>query len=199
MQSNVSFHLEFVFNSNFKLATCLFEGSLLEVMAQLSWMYPRNFTWLLDQFETERETSLLLAAVAFHDHGLHGEYKIHCTLKKILSGGADPNAAGYLVTPLQISVATRDIEGITELLEAGANPNGTGDRDGVCSKRDSLLENLNQLHGLSPLYIHRNSDDTAHYWVYEYRDGCDKSVIEDLLLQHGAREFSTLTEESSSS
>lgn len=86
------------------------------------------------------DIGLLLAVVGFYDSFYDERHKDRYTLKKILSGQADLNAAGHLVTPLQIVVATRDIEGVTELLEAGADSNVTGDRNRVSFKTKSILE-----------------------------------------------------------
>lgn len=68
----------------------------------------------------------------------------------------DPNPAGYLVTPIQIAVANRTGEGVRNLLETGADPNATGDRNGVPFKTNTFLEWANELHGLSPLQICRH-------------------------------------------
>jgi hypothetical protein len=198
-QSNVSFSMDVEDTEDLWVVDGMyvFDGSLLEVMARLSWRGEKPFIWLLDQCDTAMDTGLLLAAVGFHD-GFHDEgHKNHCALKKILSGQADPNAAGYLVTPLQIAVATRDIEGVTELLGAGADSNATGDRNGVSFKTNSILEWFNELHGLSPLHICRNFEgrmvDNEHRrdQISRIRES-NSPVIEALLLQHGAREFSSL-------
>jgi hypothetical protein len=166
-----------------------FDGSLLEVMAQLSSQCGDSFVWLLDQCDTAFDTSLLQATVGFHTHFHDDRRKDRCALQRILSGQADPNAAGYLVTPLQIAVATSDAESVTELLDAGADSNATGDQNGIAFKTNSVLETFNDLHGLSPLHICR----VEKVWVgYRNRIDDDRPVIEALLLQHGARAFSSV-------
>lgn len=192
-QSNVSFRID-VYTDEFWFidGTYAFDSSLLEVMAQLSWICAKGFIWLLDQCDTVMDTGLLLATVSFHDEFHDIGHKDHCALKKILSGQADPNAAGYLITPLQIAIAIRDIEGVIELLEAGADSNATEDQNGVSFKAKSILEWLNELHGLSPLHICQNIEGPlAHNEYHRLQESRDSKspVIEALLLQHGAREF----------
>lgn len=173
-----------------------FNASLLEVIAQLSWTCPQHFIWLLDQCDTAMSTGLLLSAVGFHEHFHKKRGKNNCALKKILSGEADPNAVGYYVTPIQIAVAARNIEGVRELLEAGAESNATGDRNGISFKPKSILEWANELQGLSPLHIccHVKRDPG----IKAYRDEMTKKrednnpVIEALLIQHGTKEFTSL-------
>ena len=137
---------------------------------------------------------LLPAAAGSHvDFHIEGQSD-QCVLKKILDGQADPNATGHLVTPLQITVATCDIEGVAELLEAGADANATGDQNGVSFKANSILEWSNELHGLSPLHICRKfvKDIEHHKWIYRNRES-NSPAIEALLLQHGARDFFSLS------
>ncbi|CAO2649625.1 Nn.00g070100.m01.CDS01 [Neocucurbitaria sp. VM-36] len=196
VQSNISFSMD-TYSDEFWLEDGIyaFDGSLLEVMAQLSPMFSECFVWLLDQCDTAIGHGVLLAVVAFHD--CFDEEEGHCVIEKILSGQADPNASGYLVTALQIAVATYDIEGVQELLQAGAEANATGDENGVAFKTDSVLEVFNQLHGLSPLHICRKFDGLVRGLAY-HQDQMSKlrqsngPTIEALLLQHGAREFSSL-------
>jgi hypothetical protein len=143
-QSNVSFsmNLDDGDSESFWIVSGQYasDGSLLEVMAQIPCMGTKAFIWFLDQCDISMHRGLLLAAAGFHvDFHIEG-HTDQCVLKKILSGQADPNAAGYLVAPLQIAVATCDIEGVAELLEAGVDSNATGDQNGVSFKANSILE-----------------------------------------------------------
>lgn len=178
-----------------------FNGPLLEVMAQLFFFNPEPFTWLLDQCDNTMDTGLLLAAVGAHEEFHDKRHSDQCVLKKILRGQADPNAAGYRVTPLQIAVATLDVEGVIELLEAGADTNTTGDQNGVPFSTNSILEWFNELHGISPLQICRNPTGRIrdyHNEIPLWRAE-NKSAIEDLLVKHGAKECSALIEDNHSS
>ncbi|KAL1611933.1 hypothetical protein SLS60_000156 [Paraconiothyrium brasiliense] len=173
-----------------------FDGSLLEVMAQLSFISAKPFVWLLDQCDKPMDTGLLIASIGFHGCFHDEEHKDRCALRNSLGRHADPDATGYLITPLQIAVASRDIEGVTELLEAGADPNTTGDQNGVSFKTNSIFESFNELHGLSPLHICRTytplvmRDDHVSKQIHRYREN-NAPAIEGLLLQHSAREFSS--------
>ncbi|KAH7094916.1 hypothetical protein FB567DRAFT_511316 [Paraphoma chrysanthemicola] len=187
LQSQVSFSMVFEAYEPWEAhETYKFNGSFLEVTAQLSSQYDSTLEWLLDQCDAAFDTSLLQSIVGFgHSHFDGG--KNRCTFQRILSRQADPNAAEYLVTPLQIAVAIFDVPGVTHLLEAGADSNATGTRNGIAFKTNSVLERFNELHGLSPLFICR----TEHVWVVNNDTVENKPVIEALLLQHGAREYET--------
>jgi hypothetical protein len=140
-----------------------FDGSLLEVMAQLSGMFDYPLAWLLDQINTATDISLLLAVINTHHTCSHDRSNAWdtCVLQKILDRGADSNATQYSITPLQIAAATRDVEGVRELMVAGADANATGNRNGICFKDDFILSWCNELQNLSPLYICRNFESSA--------------------------------------
>jgi len=78
--------------------------------------------------------------LAFQIDFQHERHDNHCALKTILSGKINPNAAGYPATPLQIAIVTFDIEGVTEMLEAGGGSNAIGDGGEVSFKTNSILE-----------------------------------------------------------
>lgn len=188
LHGNVSFNMEiYVDEEWFPPGSYEFDGSLLEIMAQVSVLSGGSFNWLLDQCDTALDGRLLHATVG--SHSSYNMYNIHpdrCELQRVLSGQTDPNAAGYLVTPLQIAAATFDTQGVAELLEAGADSNATGTREGITFRANSVLESFHELHGLSPLHICRNEELGAKYRGPYAGLG---SEIEDLLLQHGARDY----------
>lgn len=179
----------------------LFEGSLLQIMAQLSDTYPESFQLLLNHFHAEMNSELLVCFTSCHyyhhpDASYDGGCKDSCIISRILDGQADPNATGYYVTPLQIAVANWDVEGVRALLAAGAEPNASGDRNGIPFKTKSFLERFNDLHGWSPLFICRNREppDELGFSIRE-RDEIRNSIIpqiDALLLEHNARESSSL-------
>lgn len=53
-----------------------------------------------------------------------------CGIGEFLNRGADPNAAGYRITPLQMAVYRLDASAVEELLDGGADANGIGVPDG---------------------------------------------------------------------
>lgn len=193
-RSNVIFSMSIINHSGHWLpdGKYMFDGSLLDVMVQLSSRYLTSFEWLLDQCGTVMDSSLLLAAVGFHTN-FHGTKR--CALKKILSKQVDLNATGHQVTPLQMVVAACDVEGVTEMLEAGADPNAAGSQNGASFKTNSILERFNKLHGLSPLHICRNFMGRICFTYSRERMNriweMNSPAIESLLLQHGAREFTS--------
>jgi hypothetical protein len=175
-----------------------FDGSLLEVMAQLSCYLEDSFTWLLDRCNTAMDISVLLPTINYHHIHSHdtsnGPHR--CELQKLLDRGADPNATQYSITPLQIAAATRDVEGVRELLRAGANANATGNPSGVRFKADSILSWCNDLYNLSPLYICRDfkssaspPDDPEEEEEMEKRLELGSPLVDALLLQYGAEEY----------
>ncbi len=102
---------------------------------------------------------------------------------------------GYKITPLQIAVAVWDFEGVKILLEAGANPNNIGDRFGL-EWAGVALGNVTDLQGNSPLYILKNVYILKNADVrYKYDRKIDRQGvpgrIEEILLQYGARCFTT--------
>jgi hypothetical protein len=170
-----------------------FSGSLLEVMAQSSPRFPDNFTWLLDQSNTAPGTSLLLSAINQHHIVSHSgtDGRSGCAIKKILDRGADPNGTQNSITPLQIAAAKRDVEGVRELLEAGADANATGNRNGICYEAKSVLGWCNELHSLSPLYICRNFRPPSNWSSKDTETNMKLRIplVEALLLQYGAEEY----------
>jgi hypothetical protein len=170
-----------------------FSGSLLEVMAQSSPRFSDNFTWLLDQSNTAPGTSLLLSAINQHHLVSHSgtDGRSGCAIKKILDRGADPNGTQNSITPLQIAAAKRDVEGVRELLEADADANATGDRNGLCFEAKSVLGWCNELHSLSPLYICRNFRPPSNRLSNDTEKNMKLRIplVEALLLQYGAEEY----------
>jgi hypothetical protein len=175
-----------------------FDGSLFEVMAQLSGYLDGGFAWLLERCNTAMDISVLLPTINYHHIHSHStsDARDRCELQKILDRGADPNATQYSTTPLQIAAATRDVEGVRELLRAGANANATGNPSGVRLKADSILSWCNELYNLSPLYICRDFKSSAsppHHpddaEEMEKRIELGSPLVEALLLQYGAEEY----------
>ncbi|KAF5487000.1 Vegetative incompatibility protein HET-E-1 [Colletotrichum siamense] len=131
---------------------------------------------------------------ALHDHTNH--CSDWCVLEKLLRLGADPNADGCYITPLQIAVASFDIEGVLALLQAGANPNAEGCVAASAWPEDTLLCQFNSLHGWGPLEISEQIRDpemfqglrswSIHEQDYKREGETIQSSIEAILLEYGA-------------
>ena len=166
-----------------------FEGTILELFAQFPGAWP--FQPLLDYaLEYVDPSRILILHMASH---YHQDCNDACTLEKLLHTGANANIKGYRVMPLQIATLCLDFDGAKMLLEAGADPNNTGDANGVQWSATSILCRFNFLHKLSPLYICRNPESIIKLGQFKYpRIADDAPVlrnIESLLIQYGADEI----------
>lgn len=87
---------------------------------------PEPFEFLL-QIVSERmsPTARLLAYIGGHSCSLSCSGQ-ECAIKSLLVPEADPDAVGFLITPLQIAVWRLDVCGVKCLLDAGASANATG-------------------------------------------------------------------------
>ena len=169
----------------------VFKGSLIEVFAQLAIPSVNAFKCLVDVGAGLFDPSIaLLLSIGGHDHDVQSVCKDFCPLQRLLELGADPNLRGYRITPLQIATYTGDYEGVEMLLQAGAVPNDTGSADGAIWREDSIMHDLNHLHGASPLRICRDFAISSGPW-FEERGANDRKKIEALLLYYGAEAFST--------
>ncbi|KAH7009774.1 hypothetical protein EDB80DRAFT_610302, partial [Ilyonectria destructans] len=109
-----------------------FQGTIVEFFAQLTDIWPSRLRLFLDHtvgfFDPSR---ILVISVGWHNHDGNHDCTDYCLLARLLQLGADPNGHGYRVCPLQIAAGAWDLEGVKVLLEAGADPNNTGDRSGI--------------------------------------------------------------------
>lgn len=146
-----------------------FTGSLINFIAQCSRFRRKGaapLTILYRRLLDEPGQPLIHPTVVLanysgpHDH-VDCEDDTDCkgVVNWLLKLGADPNATGYRVTPLQIAVANRDWHGVRSLLEAGADPSSLGDANGVEWNPETVSGHFfNDLHGSSPLYILQNRE-----------------------------------------
>jgi hypothetical protein len=136
-------------------------------------------------------TPTLLLFISSHYH-ISPCCKPRCVVDWLLDHGADPNPKGYRVTPLQIAVASWDYHGVESLLAAGADPNNTGDANGL-KWGDNTIKGryFDQCCGHSPLYIFRHSGISGLEWGPEFLDfkGSERLGIEHLLLSSNAIEI----------
>ncbi|KAF5507260.1 hypothetical protein CGCA056_v013701 [Colletotrichum aenigma] len=184
-----------------------FQGSLTDCFATLfpattlTYRWPGNinvFKLLIEvgagSFDPQ---GALLPFSPLHEHSDDcGDW---CVLKKLLSLGANPNASRCFVTPLQIAVATFDVEGVLALLQAGANPNAEGCATASAWPDDKLLSNFNCLNGWRPLRICNHISDPEMFndlkaWSVDITDKAEeeaetnRSSIEAILLEYGAED-----------
>jgi hypothetical protein len=167
----------------------IFDGSIIEVFAQLAVRTADGFKLLLEYGTGLFDPSkVLLLFIGGHDHNLKYDCEGYCPAERLLELGADPNMIGYQVTPLQIAVVSWDFEGVSTLLNAGADPNDTGNSDGIVWEMGTLLSRFNHLHNASPLYICRNFECILKGLLKDEREKNLKK-IEATLLQYGAEAF----------
>ncbi|KAH8894320.1 hypothetical protein GQ53DRAFT_821404 [Thozetella sp. PMI_491] len=106
----------------------------------------------LNQLGHELNDPTILLHSFISQHSEHN-YKLslgRCSLREVLTKGADANGKGFRVTPLQIAVMRQDLEAIKVLLEFGANVNWVGESGGTIS-----ADPFGHLHGKPPLRIVR--------------------------------------------
>ncbi|KAH6699767.1 hypothetical protein BKA61DRAFT_496302 [Leptodontidium sp. MPI-SDFR-AT-0119] len=150
-----------------------FNGPLMEVMSQFVDYHLESFRSLLINYTRfyNPSTTLLyfigLHIPAFGEQSACNEDTSDCLVRKLLEAGAQPNLLGYRLTPLQIAVAVRDLEGVRLLLQFKADPNYVGDPNGVVWSTNSLLASFNKFCGIEPF----------------------RETIEQLLLAFGGIEF----------
>jgi hypothetical protein len=159
-----------------------FEGTAIELFAQLAMDKPHPFRTLLEQGAQYIDPSAaFLSFISSHGHGEDNTCEDYCLLSQLLQLGANVNESGFWVMPLQIAVARFDLAGVKVLLKAGADPNGIGDSNGTEWNNRSLLGRFNHLRAVRPLSICRQEE------------GDDREEIEAELLQYGAWDFESLS------
>ncbi|EWZ85457.1 hypothetical protein FOWG_11956 [Fusarium oxysporum f. sp. lycopersici MN25] len=170
------------------------DGSLIEVMVQFADQESWDFRLLLVNYIGLYNPSTALIYCIAHDVSNLNYQHItdrpsFCPLRHLLEAGAQPNLPGYPLTPLQIAVAARNLEGVRLLLHFRADPNYIGDPlSGVWSE-NSLMAVFKRFHGTSPLRICRSGDGVS--FTYNGNDTIKSStkIIEQLLVAYGGREF----------
>lgn len=166
-----------------------FLGALTVVAVKSTWA-PLHL--LLDILKREADPSLLMQYfLQIHDQHDKICSKEECIILKLFQAGANVNTLDFAHSPLQIAVHYRDYEGIRLLLKNGANPNGIGRQGGY------TLAGVNGAWSRSsPLHILRHAGYAISWAANAIAKGptVDQEkktfeLIEELLLQHGARDF----------
>jgi hypothetical protein len=170
------------------------KGPIVDAIAQLSGHvsnFDTLFDSLLDSGERRLNASTLLSYIGSHGEqcSAHSDCGKTCCLIKLLQLGAQPDAPGYRVKPLQIAVVCWDFEGVEILLQAGADPNDCGYENGIVWEDNDLLGQFNNLGGCSPLFICKEFDCIREAYSMDTRSEADRNRIEELLVADGARSF----------
>jgi hypothetical protein len=174
-----------------------FEGNLVEVLAQIRELR----TEALDVLQ---ETSTVISYKNLLPLFMPGIYEIMTedevgggsgneALQQLLLKGARPDPLGFRVMPLQIAVLMRNYYSVKILLEAGADPNNSGDPHGVAWDESSILYPYSKLHGVAPIDILRIFDPRPYfesgmgYNQITAMNGIITDKIYRILLSHGAK------------
>ena len=173
--------------------TYIFDGSIIEVFAQLAEWSEDPFRLLLNHGAGLFDCSkVLLLYMNSHEPLNEPNCQEDCLLRRLLELGADPNSRGSRITPLQIAVVSKDVAGVRTLLDAGADPNATGSSTGLVWGNGTIMSRFNDLDGESALYISRKTEPIES----RHRDGIRWDVreeylktIESILLQYRAQGF----------
>ena len=181
-----------------------FQGDVIHVLAQVQSLNKRSFELIKEVVGSApgyHDMILFYMAVCDFDTEVNANgSSLDCVPEDenlfhlLLRCGASPDPAGYQVTPLQIACHMRSLSNVRLPLEAGADPNNTGDPTGVTwSDKKSLLHPFSKLHGTLPIDVL-----VFHEAMLYYEHGlsldeieCAKGVVTDeirrVLLSYGAR------------
>ncbi|KAG7409461.1 Vegetative incompatibility protein HET-E-1 [Fusarium oxysporum f. sp. rapae] len=173
-----------------------FDGPLVEVMVQFLPQETEHFHSLLANHNgLYNPSTTLIYFIGHHrydplDDDLMYNRPHFCPLRHLLEVGAQPNLSGYPLTPLQIAVAARNLEGVRLLLHFRADPNCIGDPLSNAWPANSLIAEFKGFYGMSPLRICRSGG-----WMSLAGDLGGESMtssmetIQYLLLAYGGRDF----------
>jgi hypothetical protein len=189
-----------------------FRGSVFEFYAQLptvAWTHQGLYEILDFAAGHFDPSTILLYVTAKHQHVDDGSGPTcwGClTLTKLLRLGARATAPGYAVGSLQVAVARSDIVAVKLFLEAGMDPNDTGDACGEIgsAERGPLFEWARSIRGRSPLNIAKErrtvSMENLNLWYRKakHTTSTEKSrtaAAAAVLIQYGARDFTSSPDE----
>jgi len=166
-----------------------FRGTILEFSAFTARKYPQRMGLFLDFFTEDFDaTRALLSTIGWHFHEDEFGCTEGCFLQRLLHLGADPDARGYRICPLQMATGAWDLEGVRVLLEAGADPSCAGDQKSPEREVDTTPALFNGVLGRSPLNIAQTMGCVFDgNQLYERRPARPKIVA--LLHKYGARDF----------
>lgn len=171
----------------------IIHGSIIEIFAQIDSFNNSIFELLLEYGSGLFDLSkVLLLHIGQHFHELSCEES--CLVERLLELGANPNSRRHQVTTLQIAVVCLESEATNMLLKAGADPNDTGNTDGIFWGEGEPMSRFKCLRHVSPLKICRDDKFRKKIPIYLPFHGSDianeerKIKIEELLIRYGAEE-----------
>jgi hypothetical protein len=169
-----------------------FKGTIIEIFAQFGFRALKQIKLLLEYGRGSFDPSKVLFMYAgSHDHRACKDY---CLMKEFLDYGADPNIADYQFTLLQMAVVSWDFNGVIILLKSNADPNATGNTDGIVWQEGTSMSRFNYLREHSPLYICRHFDHVSTRFDDRFTKPRKVEPIEAALLEYGAIEISPPSE-----
>ena len=169
------------------------DGTILEILAQISTEFQHEFNLLLDHGAGLFDPSvLLLYFVAAPIQRLYYRRREDIAewqelTKKLLSLGADPNMSAFRATPLQIALYSADVVVVRYLLEAGADAHASGNQNGLWWREGTVMERFNQYHDVSALSIVMENE--AEKFTYPTDPSNAQQKLQKLLLQYGVVEL----------
>ena len=181
-------HFDYFAISEYDKLYYIFDGSVIEVFAQLRFA-EEELELLLEYgmglFDPSKILILIIGCRVVRRE--QSSEKV-CLVQRLLGLGADPDMRGYRVSPLQIAVRRWDFVAVSKLLEGGADPNNTGNSNGVIWRERKIMTRFDCLHNASPLYICRHYKDIAIDFRKEDKE-VNQPKIEAILLQYQAKAF----------
>lgn len=107
-----------------------FHTSILELFAQFGGEFQGQLKFLLEVGTPFTDPSTILVSYLGASDGKWYRPDGYA-LSRLLQLGADANCSRFVATPLKIAAACGGSEVVRMLLEAGADPNCTGNSDGI--------------------------------------------------------------------
>ena len=131
-----------------------YDGTIIEIIAQKPRENKIALKPLLEYGVGLYDPSrVLLFLIGNHNHVDYCRINDYCPVERLLELGADPNMTGYQITPLQIAVAILHLDGVSKLLNAGADPNSISDMGGIRFEEGTVMARFNCLYRVSPFEI----------------------------------------------
>ncbi|CVL03991.1 uncharacterized protein FPRN_12013 [Fusarium proliferatum] len=173
------------------LNTYEFDGSLIDVVVQFVDPASSHLDRLLVHLTgLYNPSTALIYFIGHHQSDPSDQVSSFCLLRHLLEAGAQPNLPGYPITPLQIAVAARNLEGILLLLEFMADPNYIGDPQGSAWPANSLMAEFDRFRGMSPVRICRRGEHVSLVDDFvSNRLETRNETIQKLLVAYGGKDF----------
>ncbi|KAK4442515.1 hypothetical protein QBC34DRAFT_338573 [Podospora aff. communis PSN243] len=193
------------------LLNATLQGNAFQILTQVGFMhritnrllsfvqkYGRRYIQDLVLLHVSSPASKARAGPDVRTDGLNRGLGSFHQLGRLLKLGLSPDPPGYQVTPLQILCYKRRLHDIRVLLQAGADPNNTGDPEGVSwQEKGTFLYRYRKLHGILPLdvlthldYNYFGDDEWSPRSAIEFDENYGRPVTDEMrevLVSYGAR------------